>query len=48
MEDIKKYEDHSGTSRRDVVLETGRYRRLEAMLTRMQNLDDVVGAMLDT
>lgn len=48
VEDIKKYEDHSGTSRRDVVLETGRYRRLEAMLTRMQNLDDVVGAMLDT
>lgn len=48
MEDIKKYEDHSGTGRRDFVLETGRYRRLEAMLARMQNLDDVVGAMLDT
>lgn len=48
VEDIKKYEDHSGTSRRDVVLGAGRYRRLEAMLTRMQNLDDVVGAMPDT
>lgn len=46
VQDIKKFEEYAGTSRRNFILETERSRRLEAMVSRMQNMDDVVAVIL--
>jgi hypothetical protein len=46
VQEIEKFEKDSGTTRRDFILETGRTRRLKAMLSRMQNFDDIVLAVL--